>query len=359
MKISIIGNSLPAIILAKKLSEKKLNIDIYYQKNLDLRDSTRTIGITEENFKYLIKSFPEIYKHAFPIKSICIYDEKNLKKEILKFQSEKTNQFYVIKSSNIKRVTQNIIKKNKSIKYLKRNLKYIYSQNFLKKNNLVIDTYLEDKIIKKYFFKKIKKNYFSKAYTTIIKHKNIVNHQAIQIFTKSGPLAFLPISNTETSIVFSSKKNNIQPEELKNLVSKYNNKYKIMKFGQIDTSDLMMSIFKNYFHKNIMAFGDKIHKVHPLAGQGFNMCIRDVRQLINIFNERIECGLPLNYEIAQNFEHKVKAKNLIFANSLDFILEFFFLENKLPASITNKFFEILQNSRIIKDFSSRIANKGL
>ena len=53
----------------------------------------------------------------------------------------------------------------------------------------------------------MKKNYNSFAYTTIIKHEKLKNNKAIQIFTKKGPLAFLPISETETSVVYSVRRN--------------------------------------------------------------------------------------------------------------------------------------------------------
>ena len=47
------------------------------------------------------------------------------------------------------------------------------------------------------------KKYNSNAYTTIIKHEKILNNVAVQIFTNKGPLAFLPISETKTSVVYS------------------------------------------------------------------------------------------------------------------------------------------------------------
>ena len=50
------------------------------------------------------------------------------------------------------------------------------------------------------------KKYNSFAYTTIIEHKKSLNNNtAVQIFTKRGPLAFLPISNNKTSVVYSIK----------------------------------------------------------------------------------------------------------------------------------------------------------
>ena len=56
---------------------------------------------------------------------------------------------------------------------------------------------------KKFFFKKIEKNYDSYAYTTTIIHDKIKNNTAFQNFTINGPIAFLPISEIETSIVYS------------------------------------------------------------------------------------------------------------------------------------------------------------
>ena len=39
---------------------------------------------------------------------------------------------------------------------------------------------------------------------------------------------------------------------------------------------------RTYYHQNILAFGDQLHRVHPLAGQGFNMTIRDVSVLLRL-----------------------------------------------------------------------------
>ena len=50
---------------------------------------------------------------------------------------------------------------------------------------------------------------------------------------------------------------------------------------------------RNYYHKNILAFGELIHKIHPLAGQGFNMTIRDIKILLEIIQNKIDLGLPI------------------------------------------------------------------
>ena len=86
-------------------------------------------------------------------------------------------------------------------------------------------------ITKKFFYNKINKNYKSNAYVTIINHKRIKNNTATQIFTSKGPLAFLPISKNETSIVYSIR--GLEKIDLLNLIKKYNKKYQILKIIEI------------------------------------------------------------------------------------------------------------------------------
>ena len=96
-----------------------------------------------------------------------------------------------------------------------------------------------------------------------------------------GPIAFLPISNTETSIVCSldteNKKYHVKSSI--DLISKNNPKYQIKKILKLSSFKLSSSNLRNYHHKNILAFGDLLHRIHPLAGQGFNMTIRDIKIL--------------------------------------------------------------------------------
>ena len=75
--------------------------------------------------------------------------------------------------------------------------------------------------------------------------------------------------------------------EIKNLISLYNNNYKIKSFGKLEKFELNFSVSRNYYYKNLMAFGDSLHKIHPLAGQGFNMTLRDIKILSKIIQNRI------------------------------------------------------------------------
>ena len=62
-------------------------------------------------------------------------------------------------------------------------------------------------------------------------------------------------------------------------------------------------LLRSYYYKNILAFGDLLHRIHPLAGQGFNMTIRDIKILNDIIKKRIDLGLNLDSSINVEFEN--------------------------------------------------------
>ena len=170
-----------------------------------------------------------------------------------------------------------------------------------------------------------------------------------------GPLTLIiPISKNKTSIVYSihNSKDNIK-ENISQLVHQYNFKYKIKKINTIETFDLKSFALKTYYHKNILAFGDLLHKIHPLAGQGFNMSIRDINILMNIIKEKIDLGLPLDISVNSQFEKNSKHTNYIFSNGIDLIHEFFNIERKLENDVFSKSVKLLgKNSYINKFFTN-------
>ena len=59
----------------------------------------------------------------------------------------------------------------------------------------------------------------------------------------------------------------------------------------------MSTNLRSYHFENILAFGDLLHKIHPLAGQGFNMSIRDIKVLLDLIRYKIDHGLELDRSI--------------------------------------------------------------
>jgi len=238
-----------------------------------------------------------------------------MKQKLIDFKKSHEHIFSIVKNYEFYQILEHHLSKNKYFK-----LKYFSDKNlsFIDNYDLVVNCDPSNAITKKYFSKKLVKNYNSNAYTTIISHEKIVNDTAVQIFTNNGPLAFLPISDFKTSIVYS-----------------------------------------NYYYNNILAFGDMLHKIHPLAGQGFNMTIRDIKILVNIIINKFELGLPIDKSVNIEFQNNVKYKNLIFSNGVDLIYEFFNIEKNIKSKYLSQSVKLISNHPKINKIFKKIADEGI
>ena len=194
----------------------------------------------------------------------------------------------------------------------------------------------------------------------MLKHKKLENNTATQIFTRSGPIAFLPISSNETSIVCSldTKNKKYNDSDVLNLISKNNPKYQIQKTLELSSFELSSSNLRNYYYQNILAFGDLLHRIHPLAGQGFNMTIRDIKTLSNIIQNRIDLGIQLDSSILNDFENETKNKNFLFSNSIDFIYEVFNFDKKIRNKSFNKILKIIGKNKSLNSYLIKFADRG-
>ena len=111
--------------------------------------------------------------------------------------------------------------------------------------------------------------------------------------------------------------------------------------------------------KNILCFGENIHKIHPLAGQGLNMTLRDMKILSDLIDSKIDLGLPLDQSLLKEFESRTKHLNYLYVSSIDFINEFFKLDNKFKNTYSKKLFNFLDNNTLFKNYSIILADKGL
>ena len=102
-----------------------------------------------------------------------------------------------------------------------------------------------------------------------------------------------------------------------------------------------------------------MHKVHPLAGQGFNMTIRDIKILLEIIKKRLDVGLSLDSFVNLEFQKKLRHKNFIFSNGVDLIYEFFNIERKMNTSFLSKSVKIISNYPTINKMFTKIADRGV
>ena len=363
MNVCIIGDGLTSLSLAKNLINKKINVHIYYKKTNKNFSSSRTVGISKNNLEFFEKNIIKLPKKIkWGIKKIEIYSEKIKKKKILNFEDNNKNLFYMIKNNELYNILNDSLSKSKFFYKKKIKNNFFYEKLLTKKNyDLIINCDQINPLSKKHFIQKITKNYKNFAYTIILDHEKLENNSATQFFTNLGPVAFLPISNTKTSVVCSldTTSKNYNDIEILEIIKKHNPKFKIKKYSKISSFALNSSDLRKYYHTNILAFGELLHKIHPLAGQGFNMTIRDICELSEIIQNKIDLGLQLDSLILEEFQNKTKNRNFIFSRGIDFIYEFFNFDKKKESKTLNKILQYLGTNKSFMSSVIKIADKGL
>ena len=239
-KICIIGGGLTGLITAAILSKLNLEVDLVTKNSNKVIKSCRTTAISQENYEFLKKTklLNNLEKNFWPCSKMKLYvEEKNkflnifeLNKTIIK----RKKIFYMVENSKL---IKNINKKISNTKLIKliseKKIPEIINIDLLKgfkikkkmssKYNLIIVcTGNSAQLIKNFEDDKIyKRNYNELAITVLLKHNPLKNNIARQIFFDEGIIAFLPISNKKTSVVWTVKKNFIKNNN-KNIIKKKN-----------------------------------------------------------------------------------------------------------------------------------------
>ncbi len=129
--------------------------------------------------------------------------------------------------------------------------------------------------------------YGQTALVTTIKSSLPHNNVAFERFTESGPLAILPTNDEECAIVWTRKHE--QAKELMS-VSEADFIASLQACFGYQLGELSLSAPRRAFPLSLIRaesmvsgrtviIGNAVHQLHPVAGQGFNLGIRDVMQL--------------------------------------------------------------------------------
>lgn len=115
------------------------------------------------------------------------------------------------------------------------------------------------------------------------KHNNI----AYERFTDSGPLAFLPMQQNRCSIVWTLSREVAdylyaidEADFLAQLQQRFGYRLgQIKKVGARHIYPLFLQSATQMVHGRVALIGNAAHSVHPVAGQGFNLALRDIALL--------------------------------------------------------------------------------
>ena len=108
-----------------------------------------------------------------------------------------------------------------------------------------------------------------------------------------------------------------------------------------------------------MILGDGLHSVHPMAGQGFNLVLRDIKKLNELILKSFKLGLSLKSSfILEDFFVSRKSENTILGLGIN-LTNLFFKSNKYFSPVRKLILENINNFEIIKKISKKISDKGV
>jgi len=133
------------------------------------------------------------------------------------------------------------------------------------------------------------------------------NNMAWQVFLPEGPLAFLPLFNSQlASIVWSTTPEEAQRLQAlsiddfsKEITAASDGKLGNVKLiSKLSSFPLTMRLAHDFVKGKVILVGDAAHTIHPLAGQGVNLGLLDAAACAQTLTEQAEKGESLTSEIA-------------------------------------------------------------
>ena len=371
-KICIIGNGLTGLTAALILGKLNLDVHLIAAPDKKRRRDIRTTAISENNYKSLINFIGNKYsKIFFESKEIDLYKEYSKEiKHFMNLSNKNKNLMFLFQNEILKKLIQRKINTYKNLKIFFKKVSEIdveKSKVFFGNKNLSYDaifvcTGSKSEIIQNIFGDRfIERKTDEIALTSIVNHNsNIVN--AKQFFLKEGPMAILPLSKNKFSFVWSVsskfKNKNVAPI----IVKKFKEILKLKSDFTVSKVDCFPISFKfrsNFNKKNILVLGEGSYNVHPVAGQGFNLILRDIFYLNIKINEYLKNGLQIKDSLfIDEYLKQRKPENFLFGLGISFVNNFFKF-NKISEPIKKVILKDINKFNILKDISLRVSNKGI
>ncbi|WP_455482669.1 ubiquinone biosynthesis hydroxylase [Bartonella sp. B35(2025)] len=149
-------------------------------------------------------------------------------------------------------------------------------------------------------------SYKQTAIICTIEHETPHYGQAIQHFLPAGPFALLPLKGNRSAVVWNEHHKTAQyylkadafifeTEIEKRIGHRFG---KLSWNGERQAFPLALSLTRQFIKPRFALVGDSAHTIHPIAGQGLNLGLRDSAALAEVIIETARLGLDIGSLIA-------------------------------------------------------------
>ena len=343
--IAIIGLGITSKLTALALASEHRKVKIFEQSNSITNTSNLVTFFSQNSINFLTElGIEDLINESMPIKEIScskLEQYKSAKKFQIHFKEKnsKDEMGRIIINNSLNKSLDNQIKKNKNIiiindtsvseyKHQGANTILILSNGEEIITHILIIADKKSNLINENFNNnQLKKELHQTSIVMNVK-TNTCGH-AYQFFTNKGALAFLPINEKLASVIWSL--DNTAPElnyDIETISEKINEIF-ISVTGKLEVMDikkykLNFEYAKKIISKSIILMGDAAHSLHPIAGQGLNLAIKDIIALKGKIEHFKYLGYSLGNEIIlSEFQDERQTDNAIFTFATNYLDEIF------------------------------------
>lgn len=312
---------------------------------------TSFLALSNKELYSLWGAWDQMLPHAEPVKDIRILDGDS--PFFLHYDHEELGvgpMGYIIENTHLRRALIQAVKQNPLITVLENTSVLdaepdahhitlsLTDQKKIKAKLLVIAEGRGSDLREKAGIKVRTHDYRQTAIICAVKHEKSHGNAAIERFLPAGPFAILPLpGGMHSSLVWT---------ERAHLAQYY------MEMNDADFIAAITERFGDYLGKLTLAsprwqyplslthaetlygprqalVGDSAHAIHPIAGQGFNLSMRDIETLSNLVAGRLSLGLDIGAEdMLSEYQRTRKADNFRMIAATDGLNRLF--SNSLP-----------------------------
>tara|TARA_B100000700_G_C14890968_1_gene782709 strand:- start:14 stop:1126 length:1113 start_codon:yes stop_codon:yes gene_type:complete len=369
MNIAIIGSGLTGSLASVSLANAGCRVDLYERLSDDeLVNRDRTYAITHSSRKILerldiwkiispeLVSFKFLNLIDYPLNKLVRFTTNDLYRSDSKYSS-------VGWIANHSKLMSSLL----SVIYRSDNINKIPTSVIPNTNNydLIVAADGQDSNTRK----KLKTNFFSFNYdqlciTIKVLLRGIKSNEAFEILTPEGPIALLPLGGDLFQIVCSQSilKGSHSMQIPKSLLLDY--LATVLPYGiQPDTIidepkayPIRFLLNYTFFSGKYIYLGETAHALHPVGGQGLNLCWRDVDCLTNIISLKIldkrSYLIPIIYSISRLFDV------LCISILTDFLVRYSRSNIRLFFIPRRIIFAIMKKSSFIRKFILNVMTNG-
>ncbi len=201
--------------------------------------------------------------------------------------------------------------------------------------------------------------YGQMALVATIGHERPHGGRAVEHFLPSGPFAILPLTDNRSSIVWTERDRDakrLMEMETDSLLRELERRFglelgKLTLLTALEAWPLKLGLAKRFISERLALIGDAAHVIHPIAGQGLNLGLKDAFSLATRIVEQARLGLDIgDATVLKAYERDRRFDTSAMAVTTD-VLNRLFSNDSMPLRVIRGFgLGLVQRSPRLKQF---------